>query len=291
MSKKLFLLSSLVFSLFFISSCHYMGKKSCCGKKSWSKKGKHRYGKKWFKKRKSCCGKTSVAGQAIVTAVKGEKITGEVFFEQADWGKIQVTGNFKGLPSNKKFGFHVHEFGKCGNQALMAGGHFNPWKQKHGGPESKERHLGDLGNLNSDKDGQAVYSAVIPGRLKKFLGRSIIVHAKPDDLKSQPTGNAGNRIACGVIVATMPPVTEKEEKDSAEETTHKASAQKAPAMASPEETHKASAQKVPAMASPETHKASTQKAPAKTSPETHKASTQKAPAKTSPETHKASTTQ
>ena len=193
--KSLFL--SLIFSLFFISSCHYISKKTCCGKK-----------KSWSQKRKACCGKTSVAGQASLTAVNEQGIKGEVFFESADRHKIKVTVNIKGLKPNQKFGFHIHEFGICKNKALMAGGHLNPWNQKHGGPQDEERHLGDLGNLSSDAQGQALYSAVLKGHFKKFLGRSVVIHAQPDDLKSQPTGNSGDRIACGVIVAAMPPVSE-----------------------------------------------------------------------------------
>ena len=207
MSKKSLFILSLISSLFFISSCHYMSKKSCCGgKKSWSKKGK------------SCCGKTSVAGQALVTAVQGKKIKGEVFFEQEDKYEVKVTANFDGLKANQKFGFHVHEFGNCENNALLAGAHLNPWDQKHGGPQDQERHLGDLGNLESNTKGQAFYSAVVKSRLSKFLGRSVVIHAMTDDLKSQPTGNSGDRIACGVIVAAMPPQTETPPDETAEKT-------------------------------------------------------------------------
>ena len=194
MSKKSLFLS-LIFSLFFISSCHYISKKACCVKK-----------KLWSQKSKACCGsKAFVAGHATLTAVKKQGVGGDVFFESADRYKIKITANIKGLKPNQKFGFHIHEFGICTNKALMAGGHLNPWNQKHGGPQDTEKHLGDLGNLSSDAQGQALYSAVLKGRLKKFLGRSVVIHAQPDDFKSQPTGNSGDRIACGVIVATMPP--------------------------------------------------------------------------------------
>ena len=192
MSKKILFLLTATFSLFFISSCHYVSKKTCCGKKSWSKKNK------------TCCGKSSVAGQANVTAVNGNSVKGDVFFEQVDKYKVKITANFKSLNPNQNFGFHVHEFGNCENKALMAGAHLNPWNKKHGGPKDQERHLGDLGNLKSDSKGQASYSAVVEGKTRKFFGRSVIVHALPDDLKSQPTGKAGDRIACGVVVAAMP---------------------------------------------------------------------------------------
>ena len=194
MSKKSLFLS-LIFSLFFISSCHVISKKACCVKK-----------KLWSQKSKACCvSKAFVAGHATLTAVKKQGVEGDVFFESAGRYKIKITANIKGLKPNQKFGFHIHEFGICKNKALMAGGHLNPWNQKHGGPQDTEKHLGDLGNLSSDAQGQALYSAVLKGRLKKFLGRSVVIHAQPDDFKSQPTGNSGDRIACGVIVATMPP--------------------------------------------------------------------------------------
>lgn len=232
MSKKSLFILSLISSLFLISSCQYISKKPCSGKKTWVKEGKSCCGKRSCskkekdccekkaraKKGKSCCGKASVAGQALVTAVQGKKIKGEVFFEQEDDHKVKVTANFNGLKANQKFGFHVHEFGNCENKALLAGAHLNPWSQKHGGPQDEEKHLGDLGNLESNTKGQAFYSAAVTGRLSKFFGRSVVIHAMADDLKSQPTGNSGDRIACGVIVAAMPPQTETPPDKTAEKT-------------------------------------------------------------------------
>ena len=185
-------------SLFFLSSCHYMSKKSCCGKKAWKK----------------CCGASSAVGQADIQSVTKKKITGTVLFQQVGKYKVKVTANLKGLKPNQKFGFHVHEFGNCGNKALMAGAHFNPKKRKHGSPSGKEKHLGDLGNLESDSKGQVLYSAVMKGKARKFFGRSVIVHALPDDLKSQPTGKSGDRIACGVLVVAMPPASPTKEKST-----------------------------------------------------------------------------
>ncbi|MDE0091947.1 MAG: superoxide dismutase family protein, partial [Oligoflexia bacterium] len=134
------------------------------------------------------------------------KITGSVFFEKAGRYEVKVTADVKGLSPNKKFGFHIHEFGTCENKGLLAGGHLNPFGKKHAGPHDKNRHLGDLGNLESDKKGASHYSDSVKGRLDQFMGRSVIIHAQADDMKSQPTGHSGNRMACGVIVASMPPV-------------------------------------------------------------------------------------
>ena len=228
-SKKLLFLPVVILSLFVLSSCHQVSKK-CCGKKqAWLKKSKSYCDKKksWLKKSKSCCPtKYSVAGQAHVKGVNNENIQGEVFFERANKGEVEIFAHFKGLVPNQKFGFHVHEFGNCENKALKAGGHFNPWNKKHGSPEDQEKHLGDLGNLHSDGKGQASYSAIIEGRVKKFLGRSVVVHALPDDFTSQPTGKSGDRIACGVIVASMPSLPVKHGSDKVQETGD--SPQKAP---------------------------------------------------------------
>ena len=182
-----FVLKNLFFvslSLFVLIGCHslYKGKyvKKCC--------------KLWY----------SAAGHAAITPVnKQSKLSGEVHFESLDRKQVQINVLVTGLKPDQNFGFHIHEFGDCGNKALQAGGHFNPWKHKHGGPKDVEKHLGDMGNLKSDKEGNAVYSTVFHGPLKAFLGRSVIIHEKADDLKTQPTGNSGSRMGCGVIGRVM----------------------------------------------------------------------------------------
>ncbi len=213
MSKNLLFLVS-IFSFFLIPSCHYIEKKPCCGKTEASSNHK-----------KSCCGQTFSTGKANVTGVDQTNIQGEVFFNQTGRYTVEVNANFKGLKPNKAFGFHVHEFGNCENKALMAGGHFNPWNKKHGDPESDEKHLGDMGNLQSDANGSVSYSAILEGKAKKFFGRAIVVHALPDDMNSQPTGNSGDRIACGIIVSSMPPVKNQSENqgEKAEDIKHASS--------------------------------------------------------------------
>ena len=218
MTKQLSFLS-ILFSLFFVSSCHYISKKSsCCDAKKRGGKYYHKYKQsKWKKKahKKDCCGnKASVAGFSSIKSVNAEKITGSVFFERVGRYEVKVTANIKGLSPNKKFGFHVHEFGTCENKGLLAGGHLNPWGAKHAGPQARDRHLGDLGNLESDQKGTSIYSVSVKGKLNQFFGRSVIIHAKADDMKSQPAGNSGNRIACGVILASMPPVYEDKQAES-----------------------------------------------------------------------------
>lgn len=103
-------------------------------------------------------------------------------------------------------GIHVHEKGDCSAaDAASAGDHFNPTEQKHGGPRSKARHAGDLGNLVANRLGNAELEITIPPpsptfAWSEFVGKSVVVHERADDLITQPAGNSGGRIACGVVV-------------------------------------------------------------------------------------------
>lgn len=103
---------------------------------------------------------------------------------------------------------HVHEKGDCSSQdASTAGEHFNPEGKKHGAPDSAERHAGDFGNIEIPKEGNATLTIEIkvPPRQNQaidwdeYIGKSIVIHKGKDDFKSQPAGNSGQRIACGVI--------------------------------------------------------------------------------------------
>ena len=102
-------------------------------------------------------------------------------------------------------GFHIHEFGDCSDvaKAASAGGHFNPTNHQHGAPDASDRHEGDLGNIEADAQGKA-HVDITDKVLKlsgneSIIGHAVIVHEKADDLKTQPTGDAGGRLACGVI--------------------------------------------------------------------------------------------
>lgn len=118
---------------------------------------------------------------------------------------VLVSGNFSGLKPNAEQGFHVHEKGDCSApDATSAGGHFNPDTKSHGMPGSGSHHAGDMPNIKSDANGNAVYSAKLSGFTVNsgstgVLGKSVVVHRDPDDYKSQPAGNSGPRIACGLI--------------------------------------------------------------------------------------------
>ena len=140
---------------------------------------------------------------AIIGPVGDSNVKGSVTFEQQADG-VLVTADVGGFEPNTKHGFHVHEFGDLGSQdATSAGGHFNPSGHDHALPDTDMRHGGDLGNLSADENGHAKLSLVVKnitlGAGKTgILGRAVIIHAKEDD-GGQPTGNAGDRIAAGVI--------------------------------------------------------------------------------------------
>lgn len=140
---------------------------------------------------------------AVLHPTAGNKVSGVVTFRPVADG-VQVHAEIKGLTPGKH-GFHVHEFGDCSAADLSsAGGHFNPANQPHAGPNAGARHVGDMGNVEADASGNAKLDYVdhqisLANDEKSVIGRSVIVHAKPDDLKSQPAGDSGPRIACGVI--------------------------------------------------------------------------------------------
>lgn len=118
--------------------------------------------------------------------------------------EIKVTTDLKGLKPNSKLGFHIHENGVCeGPDYKSAGNHLNPEHHKHSRPESSMRHLGDMGNIVTNAEGVSKQVILLPkdttGDVEKMFGKAILIHAKADDLKSQPAGDSGARIACGLI--------------------------------------------------------------------------------------------
>jgi superoxide dismutase, Cu-Zn family len=143
---------------------------------------------------------------AALQPTKGSKAFGEATFEQVG-DKVRVIVFAQGLRPNQEHGFHIHEAGDCSSgDGMSTKGHFNPHGKPHGQSTSPERHAGDLPVLKAGKDGRAKVDVTLdvisigqgPGNI---VGRGLIIHADPDDYKTQPTGNAGARIACGVIKA------------------------------------------------------------------------------------------
>jgi Cu-Zn family superoxide dismutase len=143
---------------------------------------------------------------ARLEPTKGSKTFGEATFEQVG-AKVHVVVYVQGLKPGQEHGLHIHEVGDCSSgDGMSTKGHFNPFGKPHGNSGSAERHAGDLPSLKAGKDGRAKVDVeldgitVTPGPAS-IIGRGLIVHADPDDYKTQPTGNAGARIACGVISA------------------------------------------------------------------------------------------
>lgn len=137
-------------------------------------------------------------------ARSGSGVTGNVrFMQHGDHVMVRVTAS--GLAPGQAHGFHIHDKGDCSApDALSAGGHFNPTGKPHGAPD-ETRHGGDMPALKADANGQVSTSFHLTGVTvsdgpTSIMGRSVIIHKDPDDYKTQPTGNSGARIACGVIV-------------------------------------------------------------------------------------------
>jgi Cu-Zn family superoxide dismutase len=144
---------------------------------------------------------------AVIRGLDESPAKGIVYFKAAADG-VEIMGEVSGLKPGKH-GFHIHEFGDCtSGDDKCAGGHFNPGKKKHGAPDSEERHVGDLGNITAN--GRGIASIRIKDKMvalsgpRSIIGRAVIIHADADDLKSQPSGAAGKRIAGGVVGIANP---------------------------------------------------------------------------------------
>jgi Cu-Zn family superoxide dismutase len=145
---------------------------------------------------------------ANLAAASGSLVSGKLTLMAMDGG-VHIAGDVGGLAPGSTHGFHIHEKGDCGAaDASSAGGHFNPTASPHGKAESAAHHAGDIDNIVADGSGVAHVNAHVAGVVlgggggNDIAGRAIVVHAAPDDYASQPAGNAGARIACGVIAVS-----------------------------------------------------------------------------------------
>jgi superoxide dismutase, Cu-Zn family len=136
---------------------------------------------------------------------QGGQVAGALDLVSSD-GAVVVTGLVTGLKPDSEHGFHIHERGDCSSPDFKsAGEHFNPTLQQHGNPASPPHHLGDVPNVKANNEGKADVNARIEGATlgdggaSDVVGKAFVVHAKPDDYKTQPSGESGDRIACGVI--------------------------------------------------------------------------------------------
>lgn len=139
---------------------------------------------------------------AHIHAADGGEALGAVTFEKATDG-VNVTADFSGLEEGKH-GFHIHQYGDCtAEDKTSAGGHYNPYNMEHGAPTDSTRHMGDMGNLPVGVGGEATLdytdNIIELNGPNSVIGRAVIIHSGADDFTSQPSGAAGERIACGVI--------------------------------------------------------------------------------------------
>jgi len=140
---------------------------------------------------------------ATLAPTAGNTASGTVTFTQMG-DKVMVSAKVSGLTPGGH-GFHVHEKGDCSaSDGMSAGGHFNPTGKPHGDPNASDHHAGDMPMLQADASGNATLSTelgviTVGSGATDIVGKSVIVHKDADDFKTQPTGNSGARVACGVI--------------------------------------------------------------------------------------------
>jgi len=141
---------------------------------------------------------------ASLQPTTGNNVSGKATFHQVG-DKVHVVALVSGLTPGREHGFHIHDAGDCSSgDGMSAKGHFNPMGKPHGHYGTPEHHAGDMPALKADANGNARLEAdldvmtVAPGPAS-IVGRGLIVHADPDDYKTQPTGNAGARVACAII--------------------------------------------------------------------------------------------
>lgn len=153
----------------------------------------------------SAVGETTSQATVQLAATQGNTANGGLKLSAAGTG-VRISGMVQGLKPDSEFGFHFHEKGDCSApDATSAGAHFNPTSQQHGNPQAQPHHAGDMPNVKSDAQGVAEVSIDNPdvslqtGQPNDVLGKALVMHAKPDDYKTQPSGNSGDRIACGVV--------------------------------------------------------------------------------------------
>lgn len=143
-------------------------------------------------------------GMAMLHPAGSQTARGMVHFQDAGDEGVEVQVDLKGVPPGVH-GFHIHEKGDCGNNGANAGAHFNPTGMPHGAPDAVSHHAGDFGNVTADENGDVkttftTHSISLKEGTDTFaVGRAVVLHEKADDLTTQPSGNAGARIACGVI--------------------------------------------------------------------------------------------
>jgi Cu-Zn family superoxide dismutase len=148
-------------------------------------------------------GTTMNKATARIAPLGSNTVTGTITFTEVPGG-VQVSANLQGLTSGEH-GIHIHEKGDCSSpDGKSAGEHFNPMSHQHGAPNNDNSHAGDLGNIKADDKGNAklefTSTTISLTGPNSITGKSVIIHKKADDLKTQPSGDSGDRIGCGVVM-------------------------------------------------------------------------------------------
>ena len=149
--------------------------------------------------------KNGPMASVTLSPTTGQTATGTVTFTDLKDGGTQVVVDLKNVPPGVH-GFHIHEGSSCADDAKGAGGHFNPNNMPHAAPDAASHHAGDFGNVTADDKGEVhanfvTHSVTVAAGTTSVIGHAVVLHANPDDLTTQPAGNAGARIACGVVMA------------------------------------------------------------------------------------------
>ena len=151
------------------------------------------------------CGDKTLTATTTLLSATGQQMGTATFTQKGDAQQVQVDVNLSGLPAGKH-GVHVHDLGKCDPPDFTtAGGHFNPTAQSHGDPAQAAHHSGDFGNIDIGQSGTGALSlttttlSLRAGEATNPANHALIIHQSVDDLTTQPTGNSGARVACGII--------------------------------------------------------------------------------------------
>jgi len=153
------------------------------------------------------CSSTKTNGamaMAPLAPTTGQTAKGMVHFQDMPDGGVEVKIDLVNVPPGVH-GFHIHDGGSCADDAKAAGGHFNPSNMPHAARDAVSHHAGDFGNVTAGDDGTVhetfvTHSVTVAAGPNSVIGHAVVLHANPDDLTTQPTGNAGGRIACGVVI-------------------------------------------------------------------------------------------
>lgn len=152
----------------------------------------------------ACASAPKPMASTILAPLGTSTATGQVHFQQQKDGSVEVQADITGLPPNSTHGFHVHEKPACTDFGKDAGPHYNPTNAPHAAPDAASHHAGDFGNVTADDKGEVhttfTTRSISVGGTNDVVGHAVILHAKADDLMTQPSGNAGDRIACGVVM-------------------------------------------------------------------------------------------